>query len=359
MIPDQVERNLLVLPTLLKYPYAELIGNTIEKGVSAVLSHYRIIRFNNRLMVEVDDPYVHFQQIDKNQLVGLIRPLIPNNVSLSRINDIVACISNIVQDLSVNSQFVLFGKIGDKRTQTTVWDMDSLRTRNDVSPNDCVWRSPYVVPTDRTHKPDLVMKLAGGDQELYSDIIQSLAPLLMNCKPLGNIWWAGTDPIKRLLQEALHLIFPAQLTAITPKRLTAGRLTYLLNNVIGNVVAEECGLRVEDFETCKLIGKREDFFVHKFHSQDGLTINGNVHHIFSVSDIASISNRHNGRCGQTFVVPFNEQINADRTQTISSEFCGQLITEMCRYALRIKQQGYQYEWSNGTLALNEVEHVAG
>jgi hypothetical protein len=355
MTLDETECELLALPAFVKNPFVIPVARTIGDSAAAILARHHIIEFNGRFMIEVDEPYSHFMTLDKERFDRIAYPLLRGS-GRTYINDVYAFMRATVEDLSHNDHFVLFGDAADPKANVAVWDMDSLEVRSDIPPSDCVWRSPYTatpVPIMGEHdRIEFIMQLAGGDAGLYDDIMQSLAPLVMAKKPDGVIWWAGTDPGKGMLMNALHKLFPNQLTAITPKRLTGNRLNYLLNTVLGNVIAEECELRLDDLGTCKLMSDHEDYFRHRFHTQDGQTINGNVHHIFSVSDSASISNRRWGRCGQTFVIPFNQQTDASQAQTLNREVYSQLVAEMCRYAAQIKQQGYRYEWSATTQDAN-------
>jgi hypothetical protein len=355
MTIDETERDLLALPAFLKNPFMVPAATTINGGADKILKHHRIIRFNRRFMIEVSEPYPHFVTLDKDRFDHIAYRLLSGSTR-TYVNEVYACLRATVEDLSHNDRFILFGNLADTKAHLTVWDMDKLEARSDILPCDCVRRSPYAVRSvpimGKHNRIELIMQIAGNDPDLYDDIMQSLAPLVMAKKPDGVIWWVDTNPGNSMLVDTLRKIFPAQLTAITPKRLTGGRLNYLLNTVIGNVVAEECELRLDDVGTCKLIGKHEDYFRHKFHTQDGQTINGNVHHIFSVSDVASISNRWLGRCGQIYAIPFSEQAGVGQARMPTNELYGQLIAELCKYAVKIRRQGYRYEWSATTLEAN-------
>lgn len=347
MTIDETERDLLALPAFLKNPFMAPVANTINGGADEILKYYRIIRFNGRFMIEVNEPYPHFVTLDKEHFERIAYPLLHGS-SRRYINEVYACLRATAEDLSHNAHFVLFGNLSDKTIRPVIWDMDALKARTDILPKDCVWRSPYAlvsVPIVGKHKRvEFIMELAGGEEELYDDILQSLAPLLMNIKPDGTIWWIGNELGRGMLIDVLHNIFPHQLTAITPRRLTGGRLNYLLNNVIGNVVAEECDLRFDDLGTCKLIAEHKDYFRHKFHSQAGLTINGNIHHIFSGSNLASIDVRRWGQSSKVHAILFT-QLPGHQLQGLDDTIYGQLIAEMCYYATQLEQQNHLYEWS--------------
>jgi hypothetical protein len=201
------------------------------------------------------------------------------------------------------------------------------------------------------------MSLAGNDSGLYDDIMQSLAPLVMDKKPDGVIWWVGDGANgKSTLMDAIYRIFPGQLASLTVKGLVDGRDAPMLNGVLANVVKESSEGRVDDTERYKAIGTHEGFRVHKFHSQDDILIRGNLHHIFSANSVPIFNDKGWSARRRTFVVPFKQVFQSDPTfeeRTFTPEFFGELIMEMCRYARKLRDQGYRYKWSAQTLGAKE------
>jgi phage/plasmid-associated DNA primase len=247
---------------------------------------------------------------------------------------------------------------------TTVWDMATLSMSDGVLPPQCIWRSPYgKVPTEDAKQAgvrnengriNFILDLAKGDEGVYDDIMQSLAPLVMSRKPDGVIWWVGDGANgKSTLMDAVYKIFPGQLSSITVKRLVDGRDTPSLNGTLANVVKESSEGRVDDTEVYKAIGTHENFRVHKFHSQDDIEVRGNVHHIFSANSIPTFNDKGYSARRRTFIIPFTARFESDPTfeeRTFTPELFGALIMEMCHYARKLQAQGYKYKWSAPTLA---------
>lgn len=344
----------------------------VQTNAAEISAGYRIAQFRGRAMIEVFEPYPHFVPLNKDRFEQIAYPVL-GGVSRSRMSDVFAFLCNTAEDLTDSENLVLFGMTeideGGERPKnlsehgiTTVWDMDSL-DMSGMPPSVCVWRSPYAKiiqadagkdVCDENGRLNFIMDLAGNDNDLYDDIMQSIAPLVMKRKPDGVIWWVGDGANgKSTLMDAIYKIFPGQLSSITVKRLVDGRDTPSLNGTLGNIVKESSEGRVDDTEVYKSIGTHENFRVHKFHSQDDIEIRGNVHHIFSANLIPSFNDKGYAARRRTFVIPFKERFESDpmfEERTFTPEMFGRLITEMCKYAIKIKKQGYRYKWSAKTLA---------
>lgn len=315
----------------------------VAKNAALVAGARRIVRFRGRPMVLELLPYPHFVPLHRENFDKLAYPLL-GGVSRSRVADVFAFVSNTAEDLTDQDHYILFGTGEGRR----VWDMRTLDWGPDARPEDAVWRSPYAPAEDDGPVP-FVMSLAGGDQGQYDDIMQSLAPLVMEKKPDGVIWWIGDGANgKSTLMDAIYKIFPGQLSSITVKRLVDGRDTPSLNGTLANVVKESSEGRIEDTEIYKSIGTHEDFRVHKFHSQDDIAIRGNIHHIFSGNSVPTFNDKGWSARRRTFIVPFGQRFESDPTfeeKTFTVQMFGHLISEMCRYAVRLREQGYRYKWS--------------
>ena len=340
----------------------------------SVFQKYQVISFNNRAMYLVDEPFEHYIPLTKERFDRIAYNLLPGPTR-SRVSDVYALVCNRADDLSDSNHLILFGQ----RDSTTnpderaiVWDSRALSPIA-YEPDRCVWRSPYPqLKPSRTDEPmEFVMQLAGGDEGVYDDIMQAIAPMIMDKKPDGAIWFVGDGANgKSTLMDALYRIFPGQLASLTVKSLTDGRDTPMLNGQLANIVKESSEGRIDDTEIYKAIGTHEDFSVHKFHSQDPLTIKGNMHHIFSANLIPAFNDKGFSARRRTFIIPFNERFVSDPSfeeRTFTPEFFSQLIGEMCKYAVRIRDQGYKYKWSAKTLGAkadydteaNNAEEYAG
>lgn len=334
---DQIERGLLELPA----------ANSAIEAAAAVLSlHHRVVRFRDKTMIKSRKPYEHFVPMDKEMFERAAYPLV-SGIPRRRMNDVFAHVCSTTDNLTTYDRYILFGAGTNRQT---VWDMEQLEVRTDIFPDDCVWRSPYT-PIPATKPIKFIMDIAGGDAGRYSDIMQSLAPLVMATKPVGVIWWIG-DNIdgKRALFDALNKIFPDQLTSLTVKQLNGGRSnTPLLNGALGNVAVDSGG-QITNTEIYKSIGTHEDFNMHRYHSQGGITVQGNVHHIFAANQPPTFYTKNLSIDRRTHTVPFS-RFDKNQARRLPDSQLGQLIAEMCRYAGIIKRQGYRYERSGATPAL--------
>ena len=333
----------------------------VTRGGDLIHSRHQVISFRNRPMILVQHPYPHFQPLHRETFERIAYPLL-GGVSRSRINDVFHYMANVAPDLTANERYILFGQTetddhGNVTGTPAIWDMKTLQIVDSVLPTECVWRSPYSMK-----RPDYVgrqrlkwvLDLAGGSEDIYDDIMQSLAPLIMDKKPDGVVWWVGDGANgKSTLMDAIYKIFPSQLASITVKRLSDGRDTPSLNGTLGNVVKESSEGRIEDTEIYKAVGTHENFRVHKFHSQDDIEIRGNLHHIFSANQIPSFNDKGFSARRRTYIVPFTQRFASDPTfeeRIFTPDMFGHLISEMCYYAQQIAEQGYRYKWSAVTLA---------
>jgi hypothetical protein len=338
----------------------------VQKNSQEVAQTEKIVRFRGRPMVLVNDnDFDHYVPLHKERFDKIAYPIL-GGVSRSRVSDVFAYVANTADDLTHNEHLILFGttavddETGKPRHGTPmVWDMRENNWMVTSSPT-VVWRSPYAPAIPKKDEQgdrlpvQFIMDLAGGDQGVYDDIMQSIAPIIMDRKPDGVIWWVGDGANgKSTLMDALYRIFPGQFSSITVKRLVDGRDTPSLNGTLANIVKESSEGRVEDTEIYKAIGTHENFRVHRFHSQDDLEVRGNIHHIFSANSVPSFNDKGYSARRRTFIVPFKQRFTSDPSfeeKTFTPEIFGQLVTEMARYASRLANQGYKYKWSATTLA---------
>lgn len=324
--------------------------SVVQVNAAVLSEHIRMAQFRGRPMLEVGEPYKHFVPLHKDKFDAIAYPILGGQ-SRSRMGDIFAFMSNVAIDLTAADYLIGFGG--------KVWDMRKLEWV-DANPNNTVWRSPYApapapqAPTSPPVANQFIMSLAGGDEGVYADIMQSLAPLVMETKPDGVVWWVGNGANgKSTLMDAIYRIFPGQLSSLTVKALTDGRDTPRLNGTLANVVKESSEGRIDDTEIYKAVGTHEDFTVHKFHSQDTLTIRGNVHHIFSGNSVPTFNDKGWSARRRTFIVPFAQRFESDplfEQKTFTKDMFESLVSEMCRYAVRLREQQYRYQWSAATLA---------
>lgn len=344
--------------------------NVVAQSGKELMEQHRIVRFKHRLMLEVAEPYSHFVPLHKDLFKKLAYPML-GGVTRSRINDVYEYIESVAEDLTRYEHYISFGitpaegilapQLNDYssdfnfRNKQLVWDSKELAWLYGEEPAKAVWRSPYPRVKDPEAGPiPFILSLAGGDHELYDDIMQSMAPIIMDKKPDGVVWWVGSGANgKSTLMDAIYRVFPGQLASITVRRLVDGRDTPSLNGRLANIVKESSEGRVEDTETYKALGTHENFRVHKFHSQDDIEINANLHTIFSANSIPTFNDKGYSARRRTFIIPFTQQFESDpefEERTFTAEFFSRFVAELAKYAQRIKKQGYRYKWSAVTRA---------
>lgn len=315
----------------------------------AVMGAHRIIRFHERALIEITStpykgapPFTHFTPLHKDHFESLAYPIL-GGLSRSRLSDVFSYVINMAPDLSYNDHLIAFGPL--------VWDTKALDFDFGVSPTDVVWRSSVPTSTDPGHS-EFVMQLAGGDEDVYADMLQSMAPIVSYQKPDGAIWWVGSGANgKSSLMDALYRIFPNQLASLTVKNLTDERDTPMLNGHLANIVKESSEGRIDDTQIYKSVGTHEDFRVHKFHSQDSVVINGNLHHIFSANSIPSFNDKGYSARRRTHIIPFNQVFYSDpefNNRTFTQPNLSLIASEMLRYAIKLRDQGHLYKFSKIT-----------
>jgi P4 family phage/plasmid primase-like protien len=305
----------------------------------------RIARFKGATIIEVDGNWI---DMSSDRFAEACYDEFGHGISKSVITDLEHLFRTTATDLSSRAHLIAFG--------SRVWDMKKLAWV-DTPPEDCVYRVPFEVTDHDQTKMPFILELANGDKGVYDDIMQSVAPLIMDKKPTGVIWYLGSGANgKSTLVHLLYKIFGDYLTEITVKQLEDERDTPQLNGKLGNVCKESSEGFIEDTRTYKSIGTHESFNVHKFHSQDMVQIEGNVHHIFSANNIPTFGDKSYGARRRTLVVPFNNRFKPDETfedRTFTKKFIERFMSEIVVYAEKLKEQGYEFHFSDTTQLMKD------
>lgn len=231
------------------------------------------------------------------------------------------------------------------------WNTRTLR----LGPNvDTVLRSPIAPAPDHAAKArTYLLQLAAQDPLLANDYLQGLAPLFMEKKPTGVIWFVGGGANgKSALINAVYRLIGDHLTSLTVSAIEDGRDTPRLNGIIGNVCRESSEGRVEDTERYKAIGTHEPFDVHKFHSQDSIRVHTNFHTVFNANNIPVFSDKTEGARRRTLIVPFPAKFKDNprfEERTFTPAFLGGLLHLILEAATAIADNGFQYSFSKATL----------
>lgn len=305
----------------------------------------RIARFKGSVIIEQDGKW---HEMSSDRFAEACYRQFGFGINKSTIADLEHLFRTTAIDLSDRAHLIDFGG--------AVWNMKKLDWDQDVDPRDCVYRVDWQPVGDG--KPiKFIMDLAKGDQGVYDDIMQSVAPIIMDKKPTGVIWYLGGGANgKSTLVHLLYKIFGPYLTEITVKQLEDERDTPQLNGKLANICKESSEGFVEDTRTYKSIGTHENFSVHKFHSQDMVEIEGNVHHIFSANNIPTFGDKSYGARRRTLVIPFQNQFPPDEMfeeRTFKNHFIERFIAELIKYAHKLKDQKYEYQFSPTTVQMKE------
>ena len=305
----------------------------------------RIARFKGSVIIEIDGKW---HEMTSDLFAEACYKQFGFGINKSTIADLEHLFRTTAQDLSDRAHLIDFGG--------AVWNMKKLDWDNEVEPSDCVYRVDWQPSGDSEPIP-FIMDLAKQDKGVYDDIMQSVAPIIMHKKPTGVIWYLGGGANgKSTLVHLLYKIFGPYLTEITVKQLEDERDTPQLNGKLANICKESSEGFVEDTRTYKSIGTHENFSVHKFHSQDMVEIEGNVHHIFSANNIPTFGDKSYGARRRTLVIPFQNQFKPDETfedKTFTNEFIERFIGEMVAYAKKLKEQNYEFVFSDTTRVMKE------
>lgn len=246
----------------------------------------------------------------------------------------------------------------------SIWEMDTLKQRPMVDGELVVYSSPIAPNENFVAGPQkFLLDLAKGDEDLAEDYLQALAPLFMSRRPTGVLWFVGDGANgKSSLIEAMYRIVGSFLTSVTTSALEDGRDAPKLNGMLGNLVRESSEVRVNDTERYKALGTHEPFAVHKFHSQEGFTIDGDFHTIFNANNIPTFADKTDGTRRRTIIVPFPNKFRVDEEfndRTFTEEFLSGLLFLILDKAQFLRDNHYRYDFSPATqVAKSEYDEEA-
>lgn len=328
-------------------PSAEATDKPLKQRLAERLrAEVRIARFKGATIIEEDGAW---HDLTSERFAEVCYKLFGDGLTRHRVNDLEHLFRTTSTDLSTKAGYIAFGD--------QVWDMAKVDWTDAIAAEDCVYRVPFTPVRSTKKRLPFILDLANGEVGVYDDIMQSIAPLILAKKPTGVVWFLGGGANgKSTLVHLLYKMFGPYLTEITVRQLEDERDTPQLNGKLGNVCKESSEGYVEDTRTYKSIGTHENFLVHKFHSQDMVRIEGNVHHIFSANNIPVFGDKSYGARRRTLVIPFNNRFKADETfedKTFTKKFIENFTAEIIEYAKRLKEQKYEYRFSSTTVEMKE------
>jgi len=313
-----------------------------ELMIRTMAGRNRIIRFKGGCYVSSDTPQ-KWESLDSDGFARRAYTILGPGVDKSRIKDVEHYFTVASPDHSPLARYIA---IADQ-----VWDRKELDFTSDVANEDCVYRSVYPAKEGDLHK-QFILDLANNDEGVADDIMQAIAPIFMDKKPTGVVWFLGGGANgKSSLISLVYRIFGTFLSDLTLTQIEDERDAPALNGKIANICPESSDAPIRDVRTYKAISTHEKFSVHKFNSQEMIGIDSDLHYIFNTNKIPTFSDKGHSTRRRTLVVPFNNRFPLDETfeqRTFTDEFISNFIYDLLEHAKKIRDNGYKYVWSSTT-----------
>lgn len=321
----------------------------------AVHAKYRIVRFRGAVLYRSDNGW---EPLSSDEFARICYEVHGAGIRQTQIKDLQHLFFTSSDDLTKYAHYIA---MPDGR----VWDMKALKFTDKVSAEDCVYTTA-INPTDGMSHRKWLEEVTLGDKQLADDIIQALAPIFMHKKPFGVFWFLGNGANgKSTTLKALYAIFGAEapythsrwFSQLTVKQVEDERDTPMINGKLGNVCLESNDGHVKDTGGYKNLAEHSTFNVHKFNSQDGVQVDGNVHTIFNANNIPTFADKTQGVRRRTFTIPFKASFPQDSSfdeKLFGTEgFLSDLLGEILLTTNKLKKNGYNYKFSEQTLKAKE------
>lgn len=318
------------------------------KGIHA---KYRIVRFRGAVLYRAD---AGWEPLSYDEFARICYQVHGASIRQTQIKDLQHLFFTSAEDLTKYAHYIA---MPDGR----VWNMKKLKFVDDVAPEDCIYTTA-ISPTEGNSHRKWLEEVTMGDENLANDIIKAIAPVFMHKKPFGVFWFLGNGANgKSTTLKALYAIFGSEapythnrwFSQLTVKQIEDERDTPVINGKLGNVCLESNDGHVKDTGGYKNLAEHSTFNVHKFNSQDGAQIDGNVHTIFNANNIPTFADKTQGVRRRTFTIPFKASFPQDSTfdeKLFAKEsFLSDLLGELLATTNIIKKNGYSYDFSEQTL----------
>lgn len=322
------------------------------KQAKAITSKYRVVRFRGAVLYRAKDG--GWEPLSFDEFARICYAVHGASIRQTQIKDLQHLFFTSSDDLTKYAHYIA---MPDSR----VWNMKTLQFTDKVSSEDCVYTTS-VNPTDGSSHRKWLEEVTLGDKELADDIIKALTPIFMHKKPFGIFWFLGNGANgKSTTLKALYAIFGSDppythnrwFSQLTVRQIEDERDTPMINGKLGNVCLESNDGHVKDTGGYKNLAEHSTFNVHRFNSQDGAQIDGNVHTIFNANNIPTFADKTQGVRRRTFTIPFKASFEQDNTfdeRLFAKEnFLSDLLGEILHTTVEIKKAGYSYDFSQQTL----------
>jgi phage/plasmid-associated DNA primase len=341
----------------------DLVISDTEKKMSlkarqakAITGKYRIVRFRGAVLYRAADG--GWEPLSFDEFARICYTVHGASIRQTQIKDLQHLFFTSSDDLTKYAHYIA---MPDGR----VWNMKTLKFTERVAPEDCVYTTA-VNPTDGDSHRKWLEEIALGDKGLANDIIEAITPVFMHKKPFGIFWFLGNGANgKSTALKSLYAIFGSEapythnrwFSQLTVKQIEDERDTPMINGKLGNICLESNDGHVKDTGGYKNLAEHSTFSVHRFNSQDGTIVDGNVHTIFNANNIPTFADKTQGVRRRTFTIPFKASFAQDSTFDerlfTQEEFLSDLLGEILRTAVEIKKRGYNYKFSEQTLKAKE------
>lgn len=325
------------------------------KQATAIKNKYRIVRFRGAVLYRAKDGW---EPLSFDEFARICYDVHGAGIRQTQVKDLQHLFFTSSDDLTKYAHYIA---MPDGR----VWNMKKLKFTQDVAHEDCVYTTAVNPGEGDSHRKWLE-EVTLGDKELADDIIKAIAPVFMHKKPFGIFWFLGNGANgKSTALKSLYAIFGSEapythnrwFSQLTVKQIEDERDTPMINGRLGNVCLESNDGHVKDTGGYKNLAEHSTFNVHKFNSQDGVYVDGNVHTIFNANNIPTFADKTQGVRRRTFTIPFKAAFKQDNTFDerlfATEDFLPDLLGELLRTTVEIRKHSYSYDFSEATMKAKE------
>lgn len=340
----------------------EIVLSNVEEKMSikqrhakAINNKYRIVRFRGAVLYRSDEGW---EPLSSDEFARMCYKVHGAGIRQTQIKDLQHLFFTSSEDLTEYAHYIA---IPDGR----VWDMKKLKFTDDISHEDCIYATAVNPGTGKSHRKWLE-EVTMGDKHLANDIIKALAPIFMHKKPFGIFWFLGNGANgKSTTLKALYAIFGSEapythnrwFSQLTVKQIEDERDTPMINGKLGNICLESNDGHIKDTSGYKNMAEHSTFNVHRFNSQDGVYVDGNVLTIFNANNIPTFADKTQGVRRRTFTIPFKASFPQDNTFDerlfAEKDFLPDLLGEILATTQKLAQNDYNYDFSTQTLKAKE------
>lgn len=326
-----------------------------QSQAQKIANKYRIVRFRGAVLYRADDGWEPLSFDEFARICYIVHGV---GIRQTQIKDLQHLFFTSSPDLTKYAHYIA---MPDGR----VWDMKKLKFTDDVSSEDCIYTTAVIPGQGSSHRKWLE-EVTLKDKSLADDIIKAMAPVFMAKKPFGIFWFLGNGANgKSTALKSLYAIFGSEapythnrwFSQLTVKQIEDERDTPMVNGKLGNVCLESNDGHIKDTGGYKNLAEHSTFSVHRFNSQDGVQVDGNVHTIFNANNIPTFADKTQGVRRRTFTIPFKASFLQDSTfdeKLFAKEnFLPDLLGEILATTVKIKEAGYSYQFSDQTLKAKE------